>query len=115
MRRPRKPVPPNTVTVRSVVATMIKFANLCGIEQRPPDAAGRPPLAIDSLLVRPAECATYNSAGSGISAMDEAGSWAPNCDATIRGMGTCVPCFVSPVAQNRLLQRVGARMQTVSA
>src|SRR6185437_7677985 len=33
MRRPRKPVPPNTVTVRSFVATMIQFANSCGIER----------------------------------------------------------------------------------
>ena len=47
--------------------------------------------------------------------MDEVGSWVPNCDATIRGMGTGVCGFVSPVTQNRLLQRVGARMQTVSA
>jgi len=31
MRRPRKPVPPNTVTVRPFVATMTQIANLCRI------------------------------------------------------------------------------------
>ena len=29
MRRPRKPVPPNTVTVRPFVATMTQIASLC--------------------------------------------------------------------------------------
>src|SRR5467141_2228748 len=29
MRRPRKPVPPNTVTVRPFVATMAQIASLC--------------------------------------------------------------------------------------
>jgi len=29
MRRPRKPVPPNTVTVRPIVATMTQIASLC--------------------------------------------------------------------------------------
>jgi hypothetical protein len=47
--------------------------------------------------------------------MDEVGSWVPDCDATIRGMSTGVPGSVSPVTQNRLLQRVGSRMQTVGA
>jgi len=59
MRRPRKPVPPNTVTVRPFVVTMIQFANLCEIE-RTAGCGGRSPLVIDSLLVRPEHgCHTF--------------------------------------------------------
>jgi hypothetical protein len=51
MRRPRKPVPPNTVTVRPFVATMTQIGQF--ISNGAPDAVGRPPLAIVCLLVRP--------------------------------------------------------------
>ena len=37
--------------------------------------------------------------------MDEVGSWVPNCDATIRGRGTCVPCFVRPVTPEQALAK----------
>jgi hypothetical protein len=42
----------------------------------PLDAVGRPPLAIDSLLVHPeARLPPHETTGAGIAAMDEVGSW----------------------------------------